>query len=110
MKGLRLQVEGVGNTEGQLVADLVKFDEQDLRTAQALQAYVDSVEQLGELNQQRIIASEKNAEKMVGQIDENTSLATAAQASATRARITADSALKSATETLPFQFFLSFQL
>jgi outer membrane protein OmpA-like peptidoglycan-associated protein len=98
VRGLRLQVEGVGNTEGQLVANLVKFDEQDLRTAQALQAYVDPVEQLGESNQQRITATEKNAEKMAGQIDENTSLATAAQASATRARITADSALKSATE------------
>jgi outer membrane protein OmpA-like peptidoglycan-associated protein len=98
VRGLRLQVEGVGNTEGQLVANLVKFDEQDLRTAQALHAYVDPVEQLGESNQQRITATEKNAEKMAGQIDENTSLATAAQASATRARITADSALKSATE------------
>jgi outer membrane protein OmpA-like peptidoglycan-associated protein len=98
VRGLRLQVEGVGNTEGQLVANLVKFDEQDLRTAQALHAYVAPVEQLGESNQQRITATEKNAEEMAGQIDENTSLAAAAQTSATRARITADSALKSATE------------
>lgn len=98
VRGLRLQVEGVGNTEGQLVANLVKFDEQDLRTAQALQAYVEPVEQLGESNQQRITATEKNADKMAGQIDENTSLAAAAQTSATRARITAESALKSATE------------
>jgi outer membrane protein OmpA-like peptidoglycan-associated protein len=98
VRGLRLQVEGVGNTEGQLVASLVKFDEQDLRTAQALKAYVEPVEQLSESNQQRITATEKNAEKMAGQIDENTALAAAAQTSATRARITADSALKSATE------------
>ena len=98
VRGLRLQVEGVGNIEGQLVASLVKFDEQDLRTAQALQVYVEPVEHLGESNQQRISATEKNAAKLAGQIDENTSLATAAQASATRARITADSALKSATE------------
>jgi OmpA-OmpF porin, OOP family len=97
LRGLRLQVEGVGNSNGQLIANLVKFDERDLRMAQALQATVDPVEQLAQSNQQRITLSEKNAEKMAGQIEENTVLATAAQASATRARVTADSALKSAT-------------
>src|SRR5258705_9362309 len=97
MRGLRLQVEGVGNADGQLVAKLVKFDEQDLRTSQALQATVDPVEQLAESNQQRITTTEQNAQKMAGQIEKNTALASAAQSSATRARITADSALKSAT-------------
>ena len=97
MRGLRLQVEGVGNADGQLVAKLVKFDEQDLRTSQALQATVDPVEQLAESNQQRITTTEQNAQKMAGQIEENTALASAAQSSATRARITDDSALKSAT-------------
>jgi OmpA-OmpF porin, OOP family len=97
LRGLRLQVEGVGNSNGQLVANLVKFDERDLRMAQALQATVDPVEQLAESNQQRITVTEHNAEKMAGQIEENTVLASAAQASATRARVTADSALKSAT-------------
>jgi len=97
LRGLRLQVEGVGNADGQLVARVVKFDERDLRMAQALQATVDPVEQLAESNQQRITATEENAKVMAGQIEENTALATAAQASATRARVTADSALKSAT-------------
>jgi len=97
LRGLRLQVEGVGNADGQLVASLVKFNDQDLRTAQALQAAVDPVEQLAESNQQRITVNEKNDEKMAGQIEENTVLASTAQASATRARVTADSALKSAT-------------
>src|SRR6266542_3380257 len=97
LRGLRLQVEGVGNADGQLVAKLVKLDEQELRTAQALQATVDPVEQLAESNQQRITTTERNAQKMAGQIEENTALASAAQSSATRARITADAALKSAT-------------
>ena len=97
LRGLRVQVEGVGNADGQLVASLVKFDERDLRTAQALQATVDPVEELAESNQERITTTEKNAEKMSGQIEENTALANAAQANATRARVTADSALKSAT-------------
>jgi len=97
LRGLRLQVEGVGNADGQLVAGLVKFDERDLRTAQALQATVDPIEELAESNQERVTNNEKNAEKMAGQIEENTALASAAQSSATRARIAADSALKSAT-------------
>ena len=97
LRGLRLQVEGVGNADGQLVAKLVKFDEQDLRTSQALQATVDPVEQLADSNQQRITTAEQNAQKMAGQIEENTALASAAQSTATRARITADAALKSAT-------------
>src|SRR6185295_16903224 len=97
LRGLRLQVEGVGNADGQLVAGLVKFDERDLRTAQALQATVDPIEELAESNQERITNNEKNAEKLAGQIEENTVLASAAQASATRARVAADSALKSAT-------------
>src|SRR4051794_25550917 len=32
MKGLRLQSQGKGDAEGNLVADWVKFDEQDLRS------------------------------------------------------------------------------
>ncbi len=97
LRGLRLQVEGVGNAEGQLVAKLVKFDERDLRMAEALQATVDPVEQLAESNEKRITIAEQNDAKMAGQIEENTALASAAQASATRARVTSDSALKSAT-------------
>jgi hypothetical protein len=34
--GARLEVDGVGNDQGQIVADRIRFDEQDLRTAQAL--------------------------------------------------------------------------
>lgn len=97
LRGLRLQVEGVGNAEGQLTARTVKFDERDLRMAQALQATVDPVEQLAQSNQERITATEKNTEKMAGQIDENTTLANNAQATATRARVTAEAALKAAT-------------
>src|SRR5678816_545858 len=37
MRGLRLQAEGKGDADGNLVADWVRFDEQDLRAAQALE-------------------------------------------------------------------------
>jgi outer membrane protein OmpA-like peptidoglycan-associated protein len=90
LRGLRLEAQGNGNPQGQLVADDIRFDDSSLRTAQALQSTVDPVEELAQQNQQRITASEQNAQRMAGQIDENTALANKAQA-------TADDALKSAT-------------
>jgi hypothetical protein len=36
LRGLRLKVEGRGSQEGQLVATKMRFDDDDLRTAQAL--------------------------------------------------------------------------
>ena len=37
MKGLRVQAQGKGDSDGNLVADWVRFDEQDLRSAQSLE-------------------------------------------------------------------------
>jgi outer membrane protein OmpA-like peptidoglycan-associated protein len=85
LRGLRLEVDGTGNAEGQLVADKIRFDEQDLRAAQALQV----TDQLAQENERRVAAAEENARKLAGQIEENTALAQAAQARA-------DEAMKSA--------------
>jgi len=45
LRGLRLEVSGRGNEQGQLVAEKIRFDEDDLRTAQALEVRVDPVEE-----------------------------------------------------------------
>ena len=99
MKGLRLQAQGKGDAEGNLVADWVRFDEQDLRSAQALE----QTDKLALENQKRIEAAEEaarlaaaNAERMAGQIAENTALANEARAKAEAAQATADSAFKDA--------------
>ena len=99
MRGLRLQAQGKGDAEGNLVADWVKFDEQDLRSAQALE----QTNELAEENRVRIEAAEKaakeaaaNAERMAGQIAENTALANDARARADAAQAQADAAFKSA--------------
>ena len=99
MRGLRLQAQGRGDADGNLVADWVRFDEQDLRSAQAL-------EQTGELaeeNKARVAAAEEaarqaaeNARVMAGQIAENTALANDARAKAEAAQRTADQAFKDA--------------
>lgn len=90
LRGLRVEVEGSGNSTGELVAKSVRFNEQDLRTAQSLESRIDPVEQQANSNTGRLTAAEENAKRMAGQIDENTALAGKAQG-------TADEALASAT-------------
>jgi OmpA-OmpF porin, OOP family len=99
MRGLRLQAQGTGDADGNLVAEWVRFDEQDLRAAQALE----QTNELAEENNARIAAAEQaareaeeNARRMAGQIAENTALANDARARADAAQAQADSAYKAA--------------
>ena len=85
LRGLRLEVDGTGNADGQLVADKIRFDEQDLRTAQSLQATLDPVDEVAKSNQERITAAEQNEQRLAGQIEENTALANKAQGTANEA-------------------------
>ena len=92
MRGLRLQAQGVGDAEGNLVAEWVRFDEQDLRAAQALE----QTDELAQENLARIKESEENARRMLAQIEENTALANDARARADAAQAQADAAYKAA--------------
>src|SRR6185369_680314 len=82
LRGLQLEAEGRGNQSGELVAAKIRFDEQDFKTAQALETRVDPVETmatstkaLAESNQERITAAEQNAERLSGQITELSAVA-----------------------------------
>ena len=99
LRGLRVEAEGRGNQAGELVAAKIRFDEQDFRTAQALEARVDPVETLAtstkvlaEANEQRITAAEQNAEKLTGQVAELSVVAAGANDAAGRAQASADRA------------------
>ena len=92
MRGLRLQAQGKGDAQGNLVADWVRFDEQDLRSAQALE----QTNELAEENLARIKETEENARRMLAQVEENTALANDARAKADAAQAQADSAYKAA--------------
>lgn len=48
LRGLPVEVEGVGNQEGQLVADRVRFDSTDLKVAKLVEKRVGPVEQANE--------------------------------------------------------------
>jgi outer membrane protein OmpA-like peptidoglycan-associated protein len=99
MRGLRLQAQGRGDADGNLVADWVRFNEQDLRSAQALE----QTNELAEDNKERLAAAEQaareaaeNATRMMNQIAENTAIANDARARADAAQAQADAAFKSA--------------
>lgn len=79
LRGLRLEVDGVRNSEGQLVADKIRFDEQDLRSAQAIKSILDPAE--AEMNE-KLRQQQQGQERLAGQIEENRALTAQAQASA----------------------------
>ncbi len=79
LRGLRLEVDGVGNSQGQIVADKIRFDEQDLRSAQALKSTVDPIE--AEMNE-KLRQQQEEQERLAGQLAENEALTARAQASA----------------------------
>jgi outer membrane protein OmpA-like peptidoglycan-associated protein len=87
LRGLRLEVDGVGNDQGQLVADKIRFDEQDLRTAQALKSTLDPVEAE---TKQKLLEQQQEQERLAGQIAETQAQVAAAQEAANKAQATAD--------------------
>jgi outer membrane protein OmpA-like peptidoglycan-associated protein len=66
LRGLIVEVEGKGDNQGQLVADKIRFSEQDMRAAQTTDARVSPVE--------------ANQERMAGQMDELYAVAAEARA------------------------------
>ncbi|HKR12716.1 MAG TPA: OmpA family protein [Pyrinomonadaceae bacterium] len=93
LRGLRLEVDGVGNSEGQLVAEKIRFDEQDLRSAQALKSTVDPLE--AEMNE-KLRQQQAEQERLAGQLAENEALTARAQASADAAAAAAQKAQQTA--------------
>ncbi len=93
LRGLRLEVDGTRNGDGQIVAEKIRFDEQDLRTAQALKATLDPVEAEAQENLKK---QQAENERLAGQIEENRALTAQAQASAEAAAAAAQKAQSTA--------------
>jgi outer membrane protein OmpA-like peptidoglycan-associated protein len=93
LRGLRLEVDGVGNADGALVAEKIRFDEQDLRTAQALKTTVDPVE--NELRE-KLKQQQEEQERLAGQLAETTAVANAATTAAQEAKDAAAKAQQTA--------------
>ena len=87
LRGLRLEVDGVGDSQGNLVASKIRFDEQDLRTAQALKVTVEPLEAEARENLKK---QQAENERLAGQIAETQAVAASAKDDAAKAQATAD--------------------
>lgn len=99
LRGLRLEVDGVGNAEGQLVADKIRFDEQDLRAAQALKTTVDPVE--AELRE-KLRQQQAEQERLAGQLAETNAVVEANRLEAKAVSGKAQSAAEQAQRTADY--------
>ena len=99
LRGLRVEVEGNGDSAGNLAARKVQFSESDLRVAQSLEARVDPVEGRVGQAEGRIEQVEQNATRMSGQLDELAAISNAARGGAAAAQETADAAVSGVRAT-----------
>ncbi|MCA1592310.1 MAG: OmpA family protein [Acidobacteria bacterium] len=93
MRGLNLEVDGTGGGNGQLVADKIRFNEGDLRTARTVEANVTPVENRVGAAENRIGEVEQNSQRLSGQLDELAAVSNAARGGAKAAQETADRAV-----------------
>jgi outer membrane protein OmpA-like peptidoglycan-associated protein len=103
LRGLEVEVEGRGNESGALVAEKIKFTDDDFGLARSLETRVAPVEtrvttteERMDTAENRITAGEQNAQRLSGQLDELAAVANTARGGAKAAQETADQALAAA--------------
>jgi len=99
LRGLNVEVEGRGDSSGQLVAEKVRFNDSDLRVARTVESRVDPVENRVGSAENRIDQVEQNSQKLSGQIDELAAVSNAARGGAKAAQQTADAAVAGVNAT-----------
>ena len=92
VRGLNMEIEGVGDSSGSVSVNKVRFDKTSLQTAQAIDTRVTPAEE-------RITAAEQNAQRVSGQIDELMAISNAAKGGAKAAQDTADAAVAGVNAT-----------
>src|SRR5215213_1072714 len=93
-RGLHVEVEGRGDSSGNLVAEKVRFTDADLRAARTLEANIVPVEGRLGTAETRVGEVEQNAQRMSGQLDELAAVSNAAAGGAVAAQETADKAVQ----------------
>lgn len=92
VRGLNLEVEGRGDSAGNLSAEKVRFSKNDLAVAQSIDSRVTPAED-------RLTQTEQNAERISGQIDELMAISNAARGGAKAAQDSADAAIAGVNAT-----------
>src|SRR5256714_123618 len=99
LRGLNLEVEGRGGSNGELVAEKIRFNETDLRTARAVESRANPLEERASAAEGRLSEVEQNAQKLSGQLDELAAVSNAARGGAKAAQETADQAVAGVNQT-----------
>lgn len=92
VRGLNLEIEGVGDNAGNLAASKVRFSKNDLKVAQSIDSRVSPAED-------RLSQAEENAQRLSGQIDELVAVSNAARGGAKAAQDSADAAIAGVNAT-----------
>lgn len=98
-RGLQVEVEGRGDGSGALIADKIKFSEDDLRVAQSVELTVVPVEGRIGVAEDRLTRSEENAKRLSGQVEELSQVANLARGGAAAAQESADAAIEGVNKT-----------
>jgi outer membrane protein OmpA-like peptidoglycan-associated protein len=99
LRGLNVEVEGRGNTSGELLAEKVRFNESDLRVARAVESRAAPLEDRASSTETKLSQVEQNAQRLSGQLDELSAVANTAKGGARAAQETADSAVAGVNAT-----------
>jgi OOP family OmpA-OmpF porin len=99
LRGLNVEVEGRGNTSGELLAEKVRFNESDLRVARAVESRAAPLEDRASNTETKLSQVEQNAQRLSGQLDELSAVANTAKGGARAAQETADSAVAGVNAT-----------
>jgi OmpA-OmpF porin, OOP family len=99
MRGLNLEVEGRGDGSGNLVAEKIKFSDDAILVARALDSQVVPVENRLGTAENRLSQAEQNAQRMSGQLEELGQVANLAKGGAKQAQDTADAAVEGVNKT-----------
>ncbi|MGH9899301.1 MAG: OmpA family protein [Pyrinomonadaceae bacterium] len=99
VRGLSVEVEGTGDSSGNLVAKSVRFSDTEFKVARSIDSRVNPVEGRVGSAEGRIDQVEQNAQRLSGQLDELTAVSNAARGGAKAAQDTADSAVAGVNAT-----------
>ena len=92
VRGALIEVEGRGDASGGVSVNKVRFDKNDIETAQMIDTRATPTEE-------RLTVAEQNAQRMSGQIDELMAISNAAKGGAKAAQETADAAVAGVNAT-----------
>lgn len=94
VRGLEVEVEGLGDESGALAARDIKFTQTEFLVANSVESRVTPVEGRLDETEGRLTRSEENARHLSGQVEEVRDVANTARGNAKTAQETADSAIE----------------